>query len=82
MSTLKTSGKLPLTRDTQHAIELVSRASLFDLPHYRMNPITHIELKKQVDELSLENKQQYLVSINTYVHKDKFLNYIMTKDVG
>ena len=50
-------SKLPPTHDTQHAIELVSRASLPDLPHHRMDPITPIELNEQVDELLLEKKQ-------------------------
>jgi len=40
--------------DTQHAIELVS-GGLPDLPQHRMDPIIPIELKEQVDELSLEN---------------------------
>jgi len=50
------SDKLSLTRDTQHVIELVSKVNLLDLPHHRMDPITPIELKEQVDDLSLENK--------------------------
>ena len=48
--------KLLLTHDTQHVIELVSEASLSGLPHPRLDPTKQIELKKQVDELSLENK--------------------------
>ena len=66
------TGKLPLTRDTQHAIELVLGASLPDLPHHRMDPITSIELKEQVDGFSLENTQQCLVPINTHIYEDKF----------
>ena len=54
-------GKLSPTRDTPRAIELISGASLPDLSHHRMDPITPIELKEQVDELSLENKQQCLI---------------------
>ena len=46
--------KLPSTRNIQHAIDLVLRVSLPNLPHHRMNPLMHIELKRQVDELSLE----------------------------
>ena len=44
-------------RDTEHAIELVSGASLPDLPCHRMDSITPVKLKEQVNELSLENKQ-------------------------
>ena len=36
--------------DIQYAIDLIS-GSLPSLPHYRMNPTEHAELKKQVDKL-------------------------------
>jgi len=43
------TDKVPPMHDIQHDIDLVSGASLFNLPHYRMNPIEHVELKRQVD---------------------------------
>jgi len=44
-------NKLPPMRDIQHAINLTSRSSLSNLPHYRMNPTEHAELKRQINEL-------------------------------
>jgi len=45
------SDSLPPMRDIQHAIDLVPRSSLPNLPHYRMNPVKHAGIKRQVDEL-------------------------------
>ena len=44
-------AKLPPMCDIQHAIDLVSGASLSNLPHYRMNLTKHVELKRQVGKL-------------------------------
>ena len=42
---------LPPMRDIQHAIDLVPGSTLLNLPHYRLHPYEHQELKRQVDEL-------------------------------
>ena len=44
--------------DIQHVIDLTPGASLLDLPHHRIDPTMHIELKRQVDKLSPEIKQR------------------------
>jgi hypothetical protein len=42
---------LPAMHDIQHAIDFVLKATLPNLPHYRMNPTEHAELQRQVDGL-------------------------------
>ncbi|RVX07636.1 Transposon Ty3-I Gag-Pol polyprotein [Vitis vinifera] len=44
-------NELPPMRDIQHAIDLIPRCIITNLPAYRMNPTEHAELKRQVDEL-------------------------------
>ena len=44
-------GELLPMRDVQYAIDLVSVATLPNLPRYRMNPVKHTELQWQVEEL-------------------------------
>ena len=42
---------LPPTRDIQHAIDFMLRPTIPNLPHYRMSPVEHAELQRQVEEL-------------------------------
>ena len=74
--------RIPPMRDIQHTIDLVPRVSHPDLPHHRMDSTMYIELKRQVDELSLEIMQQCFTSINIHFYKDKFWSYIVTKSVS
>lgn len=40
------SDELPPMRDLQHAIDLGPRVTLPNIPHYKMNPTGHAELKR------------------------------------
>ena len=63
-------------------MESAPGASLLDLPHHRMDLIMHTELKGQVDELSLNVKQQCIVLISIHFFGNKFWSYIVTKDMS
>ena len=74
-------GKLPLARDTQYAIELVSGASFLNLSHHSIELIKHTELEQQADESSLEIKQQCLFPIDTHIYEDKFGCEVVTRNM-
>ena len=76
------SDKLPQTRGIQHPIDLVSGISFLNLPHHRMHLTMYIELKRKVDKLSLEIRQQCFVLINIHFYEDKFWSYLVTKNIG
>ena len=42
----------------------------------------HIEIKRQVNELSLEVNQQCIVPSDVHFYEDKFWSYIVTNGVG
>ena len=42
---------LPPMRDIQHAIDFVPRATLSNLPYYRISPAEHAKLQRQVEVL-------------------------------
>ena len=74
-------GKLPPTHNIQHAVDLIPGASLPKFLDPRLNLTEQTECERQVDELSLEVKQQCIVPSDVHFYEDKFWNYIVTKNV-
>jgi len=94
MNELKSSGFLPTNASPFSPLSLLSSGLNWRFepkkflcvkpinPPLRLNSIEKTEFEKQVDELSLEGKPEFLIPINIHVYEDKFWNYIVTKDVG
>ena len=79
---MKTSQTNYHLRDIQHVIDLTPGVILFDLSQHGMDLIMHIEIKWQVNELSLEAKQKCIIPNDVHFYKDKFWSYIVKNGVG